>query len=277
MFKKFLIIFITFFLITDNLFAEEKSIKGYFEFNIQGKIVIREAIYKDLLVRKDPLNESKCPSVPDVLGSIINYKGLDVFYYAYDSHGRCIPCNEGQKGKCEDPRAVYVAAYVEGLRFNHEIGRMKSLLEEYKLDNKLILSEVLRIDLSPTESLRLQKMYWKKSYNFCEDMEKDISSKLYQTMGKIDCSNITKGFNYGIQVVQYSDILKLNLTKVSLTKKLTNQEHIKIAEQLLKTYSGLAKEDPSWYYRNSEVEKNDIKTLVSLIDTSIEYNVHTRK
>ena len=91
------------------------------------------------------------------------------------------------------------------------------------------------------------------------------------------CSNITKGFNYNIQVVQYSDILKLNLTKVSLTKKLTNQEHIKIAEQLLKTYSGLAKEDPSWYYRNSQVEKNDIKTLVSLIDTSIEYNVHTRK
>jgi hypothetical protein len=277
MFKKFLVIFITFFLITDNLFAEEKSIKGYFEFNIQGKIVIREAIYKDLLVRKDPLNESKCPSVPDVLGSIINYKGLDVFYYAYDSHGRCIPCNEGQKGKCEDPRAVYVASYVEGLRFNHEIGRMKSLLEEYKLDNKLILSEDLKIYLSPTESLKLQKMYWKKSYNFCEDMEKDISSKLYQTMGKIDCSNITKGFNYNIQVVQYSDILKLNLTKVSLTKKLTNQEHIKIAEQLLKTYSRLAKDDSSWSYRNSEVEKNDIKTLVSLIDTSIEYNVHTRK
>lgn len=273
--QKFLLYLLSSYFIFNSAFTE--NIKGSFEFNIQGKIVIREAVYKDLIVRKEPLNESKCPSVPDVLGSIINYKGLDVFYYAYDSYGRCIPCNEGQKGKCEDPRATYVAAYVEGLRFNHEIGRMKPLLEEYKLDNKLILSEVLRIDLSPTESLRLEKMYWKKSYNFCEDMEKDISSKLYQTMGKIDCSNITKGFNYGIQVVQYSDILKLNLTKVSLTKKLTNQEHIKIAEQLLKTYSRLAKDDSSWSYRNSEVEKNDIKTLVSLIDTSIEYNVHTRK
>jgi hypothetical protein len=277
MFKKFLVIFITFFLITDNLFAEGKSIKGAWNFNIAGKLVEREALFKDIEELKYAGTEAICPEIPDAASFVINYKDLDVLYFAYESVGRCLPSPLNPKEMLQNPRVKYAAFYEEGVRFNGFLNRGRGAFNEIgiKIKNKSILDEVLDIELSPTSSLNIWKLNLKESWD-CEKT-KSTSDKVDLKMSSFaDCNNWRKGINYSVSIEIWSDIYKSKLVKSSNSKILKEPEHVRIAEHLLRTYSNIGLEDSIWKYINSDLERAEVKKLVSLIDTDINLYIQNR-